>query len=104
MRDTDPALVRRLLAEQFPSWSDLPLTRVGSHGTDNDVYRLGTDLAVRLPIVAWAQRQALLEARWLPLLAPALPLSGYIEAARHRMPPTHTLDSGWFPSFTHMPP
>lgn len=73
--DTDPALVRRLLAEQFPSWSDLPLTRVGSHGTDHDVYRLGTDLAVRLPIVAWAQRQALLEARWLPLLAPALPLS-----------------------------
>jgi aminoglycoside phosphotransferase (APT) family kinase protein len=72
---TDLVLVRRLLEGQFPSWSGLPLRRVDSHGTDHDVYRLGDDLAVRLPIVAWAQSQAEVEARWLPAFAPKLPLS-----------------------------
>ena len=72
--DTDPALVRELLDEQFPRWSRLPLRRVASHGTDHDVYRLGDELAVRMPIVAWAQAQAEVEARWLPRIAPALPL------------------------------
>jgi aminoglycoside phosphotransferase (APT) family kinase protein len=27
--DTDPPLVRRLLADQFPQWADLPIDRVG---------------------------------------------------------------------------
>src|SRR5690606_41587848 len=72
--DTDPAIVRGLLEEQFPRWSRVPLRRVASHGTDHDVYRLGDELAVRMPIVAWAQAQAEVEARWLPRLAPALPL------------------------------
>ena len=42
-------LVRRLLTEQFPQWSTLPLARVESAGTDNAIFRLGDDLAVRLP-------------------------------------------------------
>lgn len=71
---TDAGLVRRLLAEQFPEWEQLPITPVASFGTDHDVYRLGESLAVRLPIVAWATAQASKEALWLPKLAPLLPL------------------------------
>ena len=45
--DTDVALVGRLLAAQFPQWADLPIEPVRSAGTDNAIYRLGDDLAVR---------------------------------------------------------
>lgn len=71
---TDVDMVRRLLASQFPRLSRLPITQVDSFGTDHDVYRLGEDMAVRLPIVEWATAQAAKEARWLPQLAPLLPL------------------------------
>jgi aminoglycoside phosphotransferase (APT) family kinase protein len=72
---TDAALVRRLLIGQFPQWADLPVTRVPSHGTDHDVYRLGEHLGVRLPRIGWASGQAAKEAEWLPRLAPHLPLA-----------------------------
>lgn len=39
--DIDVALVRRLLAEQFPQWADLPIKAVRSTGTVNAIYRLG---------------------------------------------------------------
>ncbi|PLS78194.1 MAG: phosphotransferase, partial [Chloroflexi bacterium] len=52
--ETDAALVRRLLAAQFPQWSELPITPVRSAGTDNAIFRLGDDLAVRLPRIHWA--------------------------------------------------
>ena len=71
---TDPALVRRLLAAQFPQWAGLPIEPVGSPGTDNAIYRLGDKLAVRLPRIEWAAGQPALDARWLPALAPLLPL------------------------------
>ncbi|HET6261216.1 MAG TPA: aminoglycoside phosphotransferase family protein, partial [Chloroflexia bacterium] len=73
--DTDVALVRRLLAAQFPHWADLPLEPVPSAGTDNAIYRLGDDMAVRLPRIEWATAQVDKEHRWLPLLAPHLPLA-----------------------------
>ncbi|MFG2056347.1 aminoglycoside phosphotransferase family protein [Micromonospora sp. NPDC048930] len=72
---TDEELVRRLLAGQFPHWAELPLRLVPSYGTDHDVYRLGPDLAVRLPRIGWATKQAAREAEWLPRLAPHLPLA-----------------------------
>lgn len=71
----DAAVARRLLSEQFPRWTALPLTPIRSHGTDHHIFRLGSDLAVRLPRIAWAADQAAKEARWLPLLAPQLPLA-----------------------------
>jgi len=71
---TDPHLVHRLLAAQFPHWAHLPVTPVASAGTDNAIYRLGEDLAVRLPRIHWASGQAEKEARWLPRLAPLLPV------------------------------
>jgi len=73
--DTDTALVRRLLADQFPHWGQLPLSPVPSAGTDNALYRLGDELAVRLPRIHWAVRQAEKELAWLPRLAPHLPLA-----------------------------
>ena len=68
-------LVKRLLASQFPHWADLPLSPVKSAGTDNAIYRLGEELAVRLPRIHWATEQVAKEHQWLPRLAPHLPLA-----------------------------
>ena len=73
--ETDVTLVRRLLAAQFPQWADLPIEPVPSAGTDNALYRLGDDMAVRLPRIHWATGQVEKEQRWLPKLAPHLPLA-----------------------------
>ncbi|HLT19613.1 MAG TPA: aminoglycoside phosphotransferase family protein [Thermomicrobiales bacterium] len=67
-------MVRRLLAGQFPEWAGLPLEPVPSAGTDNALFRLGADMAVRMPRIDWAIAQAEKEVRWLPQLAPHLPL------------------------------
>ena len=72
---TDVALMRRLLAGQFPRWAELPIDLVISYGTDHDIYRLGDELAARLPRMGWATAQAAKEAEWLPRLAPHLPLA-----------------------------
>jgi len=71
--DIDEALVRRLIAAQFPHWSPLPIELVASSGTDNAMFRLGDELAVRLPRRQGATEQIEKEHRWLPRLAP-LPL------------------------------
>ncbi|MEW1724864.1 aminoglycoside phosphotransferase family protein [Streptomyces sp. NPDC093109] len=73
--ETDVALVRRLVAGQFPRWAGLPVTAVESAGTVNAVYRLGTDMTVRLPRVEAGARDVGREGRWLPRLAPLLPVS-----------------------------
>lgn len=73
--EIDASLVRRLLAAQFPKWADLPLDPVDSAGTDNAIYRLGEDMAVRLPRVRRATGQVEKEHRWLPALAPHVPLA-----------------------------
>jgi aminoglycoside phosphotransferase (APT) family kinase protein len=73
--DIDADLVGRLLAAQFPQWAGLPVARDGSAGTDNVMFRLGAELAVRLPRVPMAVGQVHKEQRWLPRLAPELPLA-----------------------------
>jgi len=73
--DVDVPLARRLLAAQFPEWADLPLAPVESAGTDNAIFRLGDDLVVRMPRVDWAVGQVEKEQRWLPRIAPHLPLA-----------------------------
>lgn len=73
--DTDTALVRRLLAAQFPEWAALPVQHVNSFGTDNALFRLGDGLLVRLPRIGWAVGQVEKELQWLPRLAPGLPLA-----------------------------
>lgn len=66
-------LVRRLVGEQHADLGDREI-EFASEGWDSAVFRLGDDLAVRLP-----RRQVVAdlvpnELRWLPVLAPALPL------------------------------
>ena len=69
---TDPDLVRRLIAAQFPEWAELPISPVSSSGTCNALYRLGEDKVVRLPLAGWADGIAF-DFRWLPMLSPILP-------------------------------
>lgn len=69
----DASLVRSLLREQHDDLADLPLTDVGE-GWDNRLFRLGEDLAVRLPRRAIAAALIEREQRWLPHLGPRLPL------------------------------
>ncbi|MFI9567220.1 aminoglycoside phosphotransferase family protein [Streptomyces rishiriensis] len=70
----DTALVRRLLAAQFPHWARLPVVPVPRSGMDNATFRLGGTLSVRLPRHAHWAGQVAREQRWLPRLAPLLPL------------------------------
>jgi aminoglycoside phosphotransferase (APT) family kinase protein len=69
------ALVRRLVAAQFPQWGDLPVVPVEVDGWDNRTYRLGTDMTVRLPTAAGYVPAVAKESEWLPRLAPALPVA-----------------------------
>ncbi len=70
----DEALVRRLLASQFPEWCDLPLRLVRAGGNDHRIFRLGDSLSVRLPAAPVYVPQVRKEQAWLPRLAPGLPL------------------------------
>ena len=72
---TSEELVRSLVRDQFPGWADLPVRRVAEFGTDHALYRLGHDLVARLPIIHWAVDQVASDARWMPVLAPQLPLA-----------------------------
>ena len=69
-----PALVSRLVAEQFPQWAALPVSAVEPGGWDNSVFRLGDDMSVRLPTADRYVPQVDKEHRWLPFLGPRLPL------------------------------
>ena len=80
--DTDEFLVRRLLADQFPQWADLPVTAVATSGTENAIYRLGAVMVVRLPYRPVRNDQIEKLERWLPKLASHLPLSIPVPLAR----------------------
>lgn len=69
----DSDLVRALLHDQHPDLADLELRDV-SGGWDNQQWRLGESLAVRLPRTERAPTLLAKEQRWLPLLAELLPL------------------------------
>jgi hypothetical protein len=68
----DAELARRLLRDQFPQWAGLPLSPAGA-GTVHVMIRLGDDLVIRLPRTT-GSGDVELEQRWLPVLAPRLPL------------------------------
>ena len=71
----DVALVRDLIATQFPQWAGLPIRRVEPDGWDNRTFRIGDRLTARLPTGSWYALQVDKEHRWLPWLAPQLPLA-----------------------------
>jgi aminoglycoside phosphotransferase (APT) family kinase protein len=72
--EIDVALVRRLVDAQFPQWADLPVSPVEVGGWDNRTFRLGERMTVRLPSAEGYVAQVAKEQRWLPYLAPRLPL------------------------------
>jgi aminoglycoside phosphotransferase (APT) family kinase protein len=72
--DIDVSLARRLVATQFPQWAGLPIKPVEFDGWDNRTFRLGAHMTVRLPSAAAYALQVEKEHRWLPKLAPLLPL------------------------------
>lgn len=62
------------MADQFSDLAHLPIERSPSWGTSNSIYRLGSELSVRLPRLPQAAHQVEKESTWLPRLAPWLPL------------------------------
>jgi aminoglycoside phosphotransferase (APT) family kinase protein len=70
----DAPLVARLIAAQFPQWAGLAVTPVEAGGWDNRTFHLGDAMSVRLPSAAAYAAQVEKEQRWLPKLAPHLPL------------------------------
>ena len=70
--EIDAVLVERLVSDQFPALADRTIRRVRSTGTVNAIYRLGDDLAVRLPRMAQWAADLDREWEWLPRLAPQL--------------------------------
>ncbi|WP_245861256.1 aminoglycoside phosphotransferase family protein [Compostimonas suwonensis] len=70
----DDELVARLIGSQFPRWAGLPVRPVEHSGWDNRTFRLGDELLVRLPSGRGYVPQVQKEHRWLPALAPRLPL------------------------------
>jgi aminoglycoside phosphotransferase (APT) family kinase protein len=61
-------LVRLLIADQFPEWSELTVRPVPQSGWDNRTFRLGSDMVVRLPSAVDYDAQVHREQRWLPYL------------------------------------
>jgi aminoglycoside phosphotransferase (APT) family kinase protein len=69
----DTALVAALLRQQHPDFANYEI-RPASSGFDNSIWRLGDDFVVRLPRRAIGAVLMEHELRWLPELAPRLPL------------------------------
>ena len=85
----DEERVRELLRAQHPDLAELTLEVLPS-GWDNAMFRLGEDLAIRLPRRELAAALILNEQRWLPLVAPALPL-------KVPLPVRVGVPQGWYP-------
>ncbi|WP_405058716.1 aminoglycoside phosphotransferase family protein [Kribbella sp. NBC_01505] len=75
--EIDTPLVRELVAVQFPQWAAKPLEPIDSGGLVNAIYRLGSDLSVRLPlrpaITDMVQREQAKLAALAPYLSMAIP-------------------------------
>lgn len=66
-------VVRELLQDQHPDLAGLAIREVPG-GWDNHMWRIGDELAVRIPRTKRAPDLQRKECRWLPVLAPRLPL------------------------------
>lgn len=74
MTQIDAQLVHQLISEQFPQWKDLPISPVFTSGWDNRTFHLGLEMLVRIPSRAEYAEKVAIEQKWLPILAPHLPL------------------------------
>jgi aminoglycoside phosphotransferase (APT) family kinase protein len=69
----DAPLVRALLREQHPDLASLSISELGG-GWDNRLFRLGAVLLARMPCRAVSAPLVEHEQRWLPEIAPRLPV------------------------------
>ena len=85
--------VVRLLDEQAPHLAHLPLRPSATSGSSNWVFRLGEELALRLPRTQDHADDLRKEVRWLPVLGPALtaPVPEVVLAGE----PSETFDRPW---------
>jgi aminoglycoside phosphotransferase (APT) family kinase protein len=80
----DTGQVRRLVGDQFPRWAGLPVRPVSASGWDNFTFHLGDEMVARLPSAAEYALAVEKEQRWLPALAPRLPLPIPVPLAQGR--------------------
>lgn len=73
--EIDEELVRRLVDDQFPQWREPSIRRVVPGGWDNRTFRLGDELLVRMPSADGYAAAVAKEQRWLPVIAPRVPLA-----------------------------
>lgn len=66
------SLVKELISEQFPQWSDLLITSIPLSGIDNRTFRLGEMMSIRLPSAEGYALQVEKEQKYLPFIAPHL--------------------------------
>lgn len=71
----DIFLVKALIASQFPQWGHLEIKPVEHGGWDNRTFHLGDTMLIRLPSAECYASKVEKEQRWLPKLAPFLPLA-----------------------------
>jgi len=70
----DKALVGSLIRSQFPKYADLSISKF-ANGWDNETYRLGEKMIIRLPRRSVAVPLLLHEQKWLPVISPLLPIA-----------------------------
>lgn len=88
----DAETVRELVSEQHPDLARRPVTHLDA-GWDNELFRLGDDLLVRMPRREAAVTFAENERRWLPELAAGLPLPVPVPVRTGR--PAHSYPWSW---------
>lgn len=71
--ELDADVVTALLSTQWPGWAEQEVTPVGN-GWDNFMFKVGESHVARLPRRLASVELVTNEARWLPRLAPNLPL------------------------------
>jgi aminoglycoside phosphotransferase (APT) family kinase protein len=67
--DINVKSVQKLIDEQFPHWSHLPIKQVLPGGHDNRTFRLGQEMSARLPSAECYAPKVSIEQKWLPILA-----------------------------------
>jgi aminoglycoside phosphotransferase (APT) family kinase protein len=72
--EIDDALIREILGDQQPHLAHETI-QIMEAGWDNVMARIGDDLAIRLPRRALAEPLLINEQKWLPFLAPQLPIA-----------------------------
>lgn len=68
-------VAQKLVAEQFPKWAHHEVVPVENGGWDHRTFHLGKDMVLRFPSAASYANQVQKEQKWLPYLAPRLPLT-----------------------------